>query len=254
MAGATLVLLVIRAALVPSRPFRTAWLTLTVGVPVAVATALPRLPPRRPARPGRKWDSPMVVADVLQIIIWWTITTITCVVISRVIYGLRRRCNVTASSGSIALEEKLGRGRHGHRLPRPATPCCGVPRPSSCCLPEQAGETTLARFEREVQLTARLTHPNTITIFDYGRTPDGVFYYAMELLEGATARRDRALRRRPARRTRRSHPRGGRRRAGGGPRHRPDSPRHQAGQHHAVRAGRRPDVAKVARLRPGQGR
>ena len=39
-----------------------------------------------------------------------------------------------------------------------------------------------------MQLTARLTHPNTISVYDYGRTPEGTFYYAMELLEGMTSK------------------------------------------------------------------
>jgi serine/threonine-protein kinase len=47
-----------------------------------------------------------------------------------------------------------------------------------------ASDEMVARFEREVQISSRLTHPNTIEIYDYGRTREGTFYYAMEYLEG----------------------------------------------------------------------
>lgn len=42
------------------------------------------------------------------------------------------------------------------------------------------------QFEQEVQLTSTLSHPNTISIFDYGRTGDDLFFYAMEYVDGLT--------------------------------------------------------------------
>jgi serine/threonine-protein kinase len=52
--------------------------------------------------------------------------------------------------------------------------------------PHLATDELIARFEREVQLATRLEHPATIEIFDYGRTRDGTFFYAMEYIDGVT--------------------------------------------------------------------
>lgn len=84
--------------------------------------------------------------------------------------------------GQYALGEELGAGAFGtvfraqHALMR---------RPVAVkVLSPFADDTAVVRFEREVQLTCQLTHPNTIALYDYGRTPDNLFYYAMEYLEG----------------------------------------------------------------------
>ncbi len=45
------------------------------------------------------------------------------------------------------------------------------------------------RFFLEASMTAKLRHPNTVTVFDYGQTTDGIYYMAMEYLEGYTLHR-----------------------------------------------------------------
>lgn len=55
--------------------------------------------------------------------------------------------------------------------------------------PALATDEVIARFEREVVLASRLEHPATVEIFDYGRTRDGTFYYAMEYIDGITLAR-----------------------------------------------------------------
>lgn len=47
-------------------------------------------------------------------------------------------------------------------------------------------EELAARFDREARLASRLSHPNIVTVFDHGPTPDGGFYYAMEYIRGLT--------------------------------------------------------------------
>ncbi|MGV3623269.1 MAG: protein kinase domain-containing protein [Archangium sp.] len=48
--------------------------------------------------------------------------------------------------------------------------------------------TFFERFKREAEVASRLHHPNIITIFDFGRTSDGLCYYVMEMLEGESLR------------------------------------------------------------------
>lgn len=98
---------------------------------------------------------------------------------------LSNRMRKAERLGQYTLEEKIGEGGMGsvykakHAMLR---------RPTAIKLIKegQVKPETLVRFEREVQLTSQLANPNTVAIYDYGRTPEGVFYYAMEYLPGIT--------------------------------------------------------------------
>ncbi len=102
---------------------------------------------------------------------------------AHVIHGLRVAVRRAEGVGQYRIDEEVGAGSMGivyratHALLRRSTAIKVLD-------PAIAGPETLERFEREVRETSRLTHPNTIRIFDFGHTADGLFFYAMELLDG----------------------------------------------------------------------
>ncbi len=95
-----------------------------------------------------------------------------------------RRLHSLSEVGPYQIQELLGEGGMGRvYLAEHALLC----RQSAIKVLTK-GENDLSvisRFEREVQLASQLTHPNTIAIYDFGRSRDGVFYYAMEYINGA---------------------------------------------------------------------
>jgi len=170
-----------RAVFVPCTAFNAA--------AVAASAPLGVLALRLALGPFRAWEGQLhpeqaqtfiLVLD--QVFLWLGVGL--AALAAHVIHGLRLRVRRAESVGQYRIEAEIGQGSMGvvyrarHALLR---------RPTAIKVldPAITGPETLERFEREVRETSRLTHPNTIRVFDYGHTADGLFFYAMELLDGA---------------------------------------------------------------------
>ncbi len=174
-------LLVLRAVLVPSSGRRTAIIGLVVMVSVTVWTELYfTYHVSRDVAPAGVFTAASAV--------WSLVAVIISTVASQTIFGLRLRVREATQLGQYTLLRKIGEGGMGvvyearHAFLRRRTALKLLPV-------DKAGKRSAARFEREVQVTSTLTHPNTIAIYDYGRSPAGVFYYAMEYLHGIDLQR-----------------------------------------------------------------
>ena len=171
--------LMFRAAFVPSPPRRTAW----IGAVASLATiwAQYAMAARAGELPG--FATPPLVA--LATSGWCAAIVAGTALVSREVYGLRSQVAKARRLGQYTIERLLGEGGMGSvYIARHAR----LLRPTALKLlsPERSSAESMARFEREVQLTSQLTHPNTVAIYDYGRSPDGTFYYAMEYVDGVS--------------------------------------------------------------------
>ena len=99
------------------------------------------------------------------------------------IFKLRSQLGENGRLGSYTLERQIGEGGMGkvfkarHEF---------LKRPTAIKLlkPELVDKQSIARFEREASLASQLTHPNTIDVYDYGVTPEGIFFFVMEYIGG----------------------------------------------------------------------
>ena len=169
------------AVVIPARPLKALLVTLASVSSVPVVIGFMVLTHRTTFRP-----------DGMTFFFWivfpYLLTTIMAYVGARVVYSLGKAVTEARELGSYRLVERLGEGGMGevwraqHRLlARPAA--IKLIRASATDNAADSGDA-MRRFEREAQVTAGLSSPHTVQLFDFGVADDGRFYYVMELLNG----------------------------------------------------------------------
>ncbi len=187
--GRTNAILLLVAAVLP---WRVRWQVLLAAVaalayPVLAAVATEQLPWVRDA-----WAAtPEPIRDrVIRSGFSAALVAGASVAVTWLLQNLRTQLRQAQRLGNYVIERELGKGGMGdvyvarHALIRRPV-AVKVMRPDPA-----RGEEVIGRFEREVQLSAALTHPCTITVYDFGRAAeDDTFYYAMEYLDGLDLQR-----------------------------------------------------------------
>ncbi len=167
-------MVLLRANLIPSTATRTLVTGSLTCLPMVIAATAASFQTQQDVPPPAYIGGALMICGVLLLL---------AAIGSRVIYGLRLQVTEAKQLGQYTLDRKIGEGGMGevyrarHALLR---------RPTAIKLirPDRVDAETLDRFEGEVQHMSQLKHPNTAVVFDYGRSSDGVFYYAMEYLDG----------------------------------------------------------------------
>jgi len=167
------------AAVVPATPGRALlgaalaaiWDPIALAVTVAAGAPMPSGPV----------TAMLLVPTAMAVAFAWIIAVI--------VHRLGRDLERAEQIGSYRLVERLGEGGMGEvwraehaSLARPAA--IKLIRGEAVGGTDEEAATALRRFEQEAQATAALRSPHTITLYDFGRTQDGSFYYVMELLDG----------------------------------------------------------------------
>jgi serine/threonine-protein kinase len=175
-----LVLMMIYGTLIPNPPMVAARTLLVMLAGPIVAGGLLTFKPSIAPIMARLSEAEETGSNILYLGIGAALSICSAYLVN----GIRTRLHEALKLGQYHLIRPLGAGGMGevylaeHAL---------LKRPCALKLikPEAGADPlALARFEREVQASARLSHHNTIEIYDYGHTEDGTFYYVMEYLNG----------------------------------------------------------------------
>ncbi len=110
--------------------------------------------------------------------------SISIMAISATLWSLRRAVFAAKNVGRYELRRILGRGGMGEVWAAYHTTLRREVALKLVRVDDASVADAAARFEREVEAMARLTHPNTVRIYDFGAEEGGLLYCAMELLEG----------------------------------------------------------------------